>query len=297
MVRRLIGETIVVRMRMAPDLWSIMADAGEMQQIVLNMAINARDAMPTGGELTTELENASVSPADALQIPDGQPGDFVALTIRDTGIGMSCEVMKRIFEPFFTTKEAGKGTGLGLATCYGIVKHNLGMISVASEPGKGTEFSIYFPKTDACPIGSEQQPEIDQTTRGTETILVVEDEEILRELAVQVLQNLGYEVLTAEDGTEAIRILCGDAVCRIQLVVTDLAMPRMGGRELVAWIGQHIPGMRVLFMSGYTDDEIVRSAVESAEVAYLQKPFTPKTLALKIRELIERPWALANGAL
>jgi two-component system cell cycle sensor histidine kinase/response regulator CckA len=125
----------------------------------------------------------------------------------------------------------------------------------------------------------------------------VEDEEILRELAVQVLQNLGYEVLTAEDGTEAIRILCGDAVCRIQLVVTDLAMPRMGGRELVAWIAQHIPGMRVLFMSGYTDDEIIRSAVESAEVAYLQKPFTPKTLALKIRELLERPLALPKVAL
>ena len=289
MVHRLIGADINLVTEIAPNLWNTRADAGQIQQVVFNMAVNARDAMPNGGELKLKLGNATVTAAEALRIPDSCPGEFVVLTISDTGSGMSREVMKRIFEPFYTTKEPGKGTGLGLATCYGIIRQTSGMISVTSEPGVGTVFSIYLPKTADPESAATRTFNDDELPCGTETILVVEDEEILRELAVQVLESLGYRVLTAEDGAHAIGILHGRTLHNIQLIVTDLVMPRMGGRELAAWIGRNFGEMRVLFMSGYTDDEIIRSAVQDADVEYLQKPFSPKALAQKIREVLDRP--------
>ncbi len=296
MVRRLIGADIDFATEIAADLWHTTADAGQIQQVVLNMAVNARDAMPDGGQLKITLGNATVTAADALRIPDSYPGEFVLLTVSDTGSGMSRDVMKRIFEPFFTTKEPGKGTGLGLATCYGIVKQTSGMVSVASELGVGTTFSIYLPRAVDSkpaalrPFGGDEFP------TGTETILVVEDEEILRELAVQVLEGLGYRIVTAEDGAQAIAILRGGMANDIQLIVTDLVMPRMGGRELAAWISRDFGQMRVVFMSGYTDDEILRHAVADAEVEYLQKPFTPKALAQKIREVLDRPTPVRSAA-
>jgi PAS domain S-box-containing protein len=289
MVRRLIGANIQLVTHVEPDLWHTTADAGQMQQVVLNMAVNARDAMPQGGRLRIALSNATVSADEAVRIPDGFPGEFVQLTISDTGSGMSREVMRRIFEPFFTTKDPGKGTGLGLATCYGIIRQTSGMVSVASEPGVGTTFSIYLPKAVASKPAAVHIFGDDELPGGNETILVVEDEEILRELAIQVLQGLGYRVLTAEDGANALEILHDRVADDIQLIVTDLVMPRMGGRELAAWIARDFGRMRVVFMSGYTDDEIVRHAVADAEVEYLQKPFSPKTLAHKIREVLDRP--------
>ena len=289
MVRRLIGENIRLVTESAPELWKVMADAGQIHQVLLNMAINARDAMPAGGELGIRLGNKAVSAEEAQRIPEGRAGDFVLLTISDTGSGMSREVLKRIFEPFFTTKDPGKGTGLGLATCYGIVRQTAGMLAVASEPGAGTVFSIYLPKTGAAEAVAAPVPVADEFSSGTETILVVEDEEILRELAGEVLSSLGYEVLTAEDGEAAMQILRSEAAGRIGLVVTDMMMPRMSGRELVVWIRENVGDLRVLFMSGYTDDEIIRGAIEGAEVDYLQKPFTPKTLAAKIRRVLDLP--------
>jgi PAS domain S-box-containing protein len=290
MVRRLIGENIQLATEVAPDLWLPLVDGGQMQQVVLNMAINARDAMPNGGHLTLRLSNTTLTAQEALRINDAHPGEFVLLTITDTGTGMTREVMKRIFEPFFTTKEAGKGTGLGLATCYGIIRQTSGMIAVASEVGVGTTFSIYLPKAEVSeqrapqPLGGNALPS------GGETILVVEDEEMVRELAVQVLESLGYKVIAASDGSEAVQVLRADTAHEINLVATDLMMPRMSGRELFAWMQQQQFGdMRVLFMSGYTDDEIIKSSIEGAQVEYLQKPFTPKALAHKIRQVLDHP--------
>jgi len=289
MVRRLIGADVQLVTEIAPDLWKTTADPGQIHQVVLNMAVNARDAMPNGGRLTLRLANATVTSADALRIVDGFPGEFVLLTISDSGTGMTEEVLKRIFDPFFTTKEPGKGTGLGLATCYGIVRQTAGMISVASQLGVGTTFSVYLPRAaDAKPVAVSAQAD-DAFPPGTETILVVEDEEILRELAVEVLQSLGYNVIAAGDGAQAVAILHGGAYRDIRLIVTDLVMPKMSGRELAAWIMRDFAHLPVLFMSGYTDDEILRNAVEGAEVEYLQKPFTPRVLAQKIRQVLDRP--------
>jgi two-component system, cell cycle sensor histidine kinase and response regulator CckA len=287
MVRRLIGENIVLKTEAESDLWNTMADAGHIQQVILNMAINARDAMPHGGHLTIGLSNVTVSPEDAVRIPEGRAGDFARLTITDTGMGMSREVMGRIFEPFFTTKEPGKGTGLGLATCYGIIQQTSGMIAVSSEVGVGTTFSVYFPRSAEARTTSEYGVATESLPVGSETILLVEDEDILRELVVQVLENLGYRVLAARDGIEAMEILSNSA--DVSLVMTDLVMPRMSGRELVMWVDDHVGAMRVLLMSGYTDDELIRSAIEGAEIAYLQKPFAPKALAQRVRQLLDRP--------
>jgi CheY-like chemotaxis protein len=265
-----------------------MADSGQVHQVVLNMAINARDAMPAGGDLKFCLSNATVSVAEALRIPDGVPGEYVLLTVSDTGMGMSRETMGRIFEPFFTTKDPSKGTGLGLATCHGIIKQTNGMVTVASTPGAGTTFSIYLPKAqEGAEVDAVRPSDQGDSPRGTETILLVEDEDILRELGMEVLTSLGYEVITAPDGAAAVEILMSEARQRIDMVATDLVMPRMNGRELNAWINKNAWGMRVLFMSGYTDDEIVRTAVQGAEVQFLQKPFTPDALARKIRQVLD----------
>jgi len=289
LVRRLIGADIKLVTEVAPRLWNATVDPGQIQQVVLNMAVNARDAMPNGGEIHLKLRNTTITAAEALRIPDGYPGEFVLLTISDTGSGMPPEVMKKIFEPFYTTKAPGKGTGLGLATCYGIVKQMGGMISVASELRVGTTFSIYLPKGEISTPANVRTFNEDALPRGNETILVVEDEEVLRELASQILESLGYCVLLAEDGESALSILEQTAASRIQLVVTDLVMPRMTGRELATRIIRDFGQMPVLFMSGYTDDQILRNAVEDAEVEFLQKPFTPKGLAHKIREVLDRP--------
>ncbi len=288
MVRRLIGESISLSLDVAPNLWRTMGDAGQIQQVVLNLAINARDAMSNGGQLTLSLANTTITATEALRIPDGRPGEFVLLTVSDTGTGMSGETLKRIFEPFFTTKDVGRGTGLGLATCHGIIRQTSGMIAVSSVLGLGTTFSVYLPKAEGIQASDARPLHQNGAPSGTEKILVVEDEEILRELAVQVLESLGYRVITAEDGQAAIDLITRDSGHGIDMIVTDLMMPRMNGRELIEWIGENVGAMPVLFMSGYTDDDIIRDAVEGAEVEYLQKPFTPHALAFKIREVLDR---------
>ncbi len=289
MVRRLVGASISTSIESQPGLWNTMADSGQIEQVVLNLAVNARDAMPNGGNLTIRLSNATVTAEDAMRISEGRAGEFVLLEVSDTGMGMSRETMKRIFEPFFTTKEAGKGTGLGLATCHGIVRQTSGMIAVSSTLGVGTTFSIFLPKANATAAVTAPEADEDRGTAGTGTILFVEDEEILRELGVLSLESLGYRVVAAQHGKEAIDVLTATDAPVIDIVVTDLMMPELNGRELFAWIEKNRPGMRVLFMSGYTDDSTIHDAVNGAEVEYLQKPFTPSTLARKIREVLGRP--------
>lgn len=296
MVRRLVGATITLTCHVADGLWMTMADSGHMQQVVMNMAINARDAMPHGGRLTFELSNTTLTAAEALHIPDGRPGEFVLLKISDTGTGMDRDTVRRIFEPFFTTKGPGKGTGLGLATCYGIVKQTSGMIAVSSELGVGTVFSIYLPKAEKAPGNAYVEEGNGTLPRGSETILVVEDEEMLRELSVQVLESLGYRVVSAENGIEAMMLLQNDAAGEIHLVVTDLMMPRMSGRELFTWMQENFSGVRVLFTSGYTDDEIIGTALHGTDVEYLQKPFATSELAHRVRAVLDSPASTSAAA-
>lgn len=297
MIRRLIGENIALNVTADADLWEVAADAGQMHQVVLNMAINARDAMPQGGQLRLALSNATVSDTEALRIPDGVAGDYVLLSIADTGTGMSAETVQRIFEPFFTTKEVGKGTGLGLATCHGIIKQTSGMITVKSALGVGTTFSIYLPRTrEGVPVAVEQGSARNAALEGNETILLVEDDEFVRKLAHGVLQKRGYSVIAVENGTAAVKILSTELRRHIDLVATDLMMPGMNGQDLGIWIRSNLCEMPILYMSGYTDDPFIRQAAEDAEIHYLQKPFTAELLVQKIRQILDLASPLTTAA-
>ncbi len=290
MLRRLIREDISLENSSAPDVWAVCADLGQIQQVIFNMAINARDAMPAGGELKIKLSNAALSPEAAALLPGASPGDFVLIEIADTGLGMTREVLARIFEPFFTTKAEGHGTGLGLATCYGIVKQSGGFIHVASAPGCGTTFSIHLPRAHRAMQGIRARPPVKREwPGGCETILVVEDEEPVRTLTAIILRGLGYSVLEAGDGLHALDLLRETRERPVDLVLADVVMPRMSGRELISTVHHDLLAARVLLMSGYTDDDGVRGAVQSAACAFLQKPFTPESLALKIREVLGAP--------
>jgi len=271
LLRRLIGADVEVTTSLAPDLGAVKADPGQLEQIIINLAINARDAMPEGGRLAIDACNVENAPA--------RPGRYVMLALSDTGIGMDDETKARIFEPFFTTKESGKGTGLGLATVYGIVKRAGGFISVESEPGRGTSFKIYLPRVDepiapAVTLAAAAEPR-----RGTETVLVVEDAASVRVVTRQVLERYGYVVLEAPNGETALR-LAAKHHGPIQLLVTDVIMPGLSGRQLAGQLAPLRPEMKVLYVSGYADD------VESG-VAYLQKPFTPETLARRVRDVLD----------
>jgi PAS domain S-box-containing protein len=286
MLRRLIGEDIRLVSRPEPRLWRVMVDPGLIGQVVMNLAINARDAMPQGGNLTIETANARLDHSHARHYIGVAAGNYAMLTVSDTGIGMDEETLSHIFEPFFTTKEKGKGTGLGLATVYGIVKQSEGHIQVRSEPGKGTTFRILFPRADQeteetgpgeGPGGSLQG--------GSETILIVEDDEIVRDLVRTTLHLAGYTVLEAENGDEAIAV-CREHSGRIQLLVTDVVMPKMSGLELAETLAADSPSMKVLYISGYTDKAIAHHGVPEEGAAFLQKPFTPQALTTKIREVL-----------
>jgi PAS domain S-box-containing protein len=297
MLRRLIGEDIDLVSLLEPSLRPIKADPGQIEQVLLNLAVNARDAMPRGGKLTIETGHATLDESYANSHLTTQPGQFVMLAVSDTGAGMDAETQKRIFEPFFTTKEVGKGTGLGLATVYGVVKQSGGNIWVYSEPGTGTTFKIYLPiAEDSANPEAESTP--DEIPQGQGTILLVEDEELVRNLAGEILGTKGYQVLTAANGVEALRV-CSEHVGQIDLMVTDVVMPQMGGRELAERIGTVRPEMKVLYMSGYTDDAIVRHGILEDHVAFIQKPFSPDLFALKVREVLEHlplPDALASNS-
>ncbi|MEJ5276950.1 MAG: PAS domain S-box protein [Thermogemmata sp.] len=284
MLRRLIGEDIVLATASAGRLPPVRIDPGQMSQIILNLAVNARDAMPQGGRLTLECSTIELDEHYCRLHPQAQAGRHVCLAVSDTGIGMTPEVQERIFEPFFTTKELGKGTGLGLAVVYGIVRQHGGHIEVYSEVGHGTTFKVYLPAVQEP--GWRELPLVEETPRGHETILLVEDDEAVRGLAQTSLEMYGYRVLWAADAAEALRLV-EEHAGRIDLLLTDVVMPGMSGRELVEQVRQRQPHLKVLFMSGYTDDAVLRHGLVHAEVAFLQKPFTPAGLARKVRDVLD----------
>ncbi len=284
MIRRLIGEDIELVTLPAGDLGCVRADPGQIEQALVNLAVNARDAMPRGGKLTIQTSNVTIGTTEAREFLGVEPGDFVLLTISDTGIGMTDDVKAHLFEPFFTTKEKGKGTGLGLATVYGIVQQHEGNIIVTSESGRGTAIKIYLPRTEAT--AETQTSDEGPLPCGTETILLVEDEPLVRRLAARVLDERGYTVLKAADGTEALRV-AQDYPGAIHLLLTDIVMPQMNGRVLAERLLQIRPTIKIAFMSGYTDDAIVRSGVPKQDVTFLQKPFTEVTLTRIVREALD----------
>jgi PAS domain S-box-containing protein len=285
MLHRLIGEDIEFATVLGSDLKRVKVDVGQLDQVLMNLAVNARDAMPAGGKLTIETANVLLSEDYAAMHLDCKAGPHVMLAITDTGSAMSPEVLARIFEPFFTTKGIGKGSGLGLAMVYGIVQQSEGCMHVYSEPGHGTTFKIYLPAVDE-PTSLMRDADFNPDQYGTETILLVEDEEAVRALALQSLQMRGYTVLAAADGKQAMQIVQAHTG-PLDLVLTDVVMPNIGGPGLVASMKPWFPHAKVLFTSGYTDDAVVRHGLLEADVAFIQKPYTPMALARKLRQVLD----------
>ena len=288
LLRRLLGEDVQLATALAEDVGRVRADPGQVEQVIVNLAVNARDAMPAGGRLTIETRNVDLDAAYAADHRTVVPGPYVLIAVSDTGSGMSADTQSHMFEPFFTTKEVGKGTGLGLATVYGIVKQSGGSIWVYSELGHGTTIKVYLPRVDepAEPLAAPAFAD-PKSLRGTETILLVEDEPAVRGVARQVLARQGYTVLEAPDGHTALTMV-GAGGPSVDLVLTDVVMPGMSGRTLADQLRRRCPGLRVLYMSGYTDDAIVRHGMLEPGLAYLQKPFRPDALVQKVREVLNR---------
>jgi two-component system, cell cycle sensor histidine kinase and response regulator CckA len=287
LLERVLGEDVGLIMDLDPSLGHVTADPGQLEQVILNMAVNARDAMPKGGQLTLETRHVDVDPTYARQKVELAAGSYEVLAIADTGIGMDAATVARAFEPFFTTKAVGKGTGLGLATAYGIVKQSGGHITIDSEPGKGTTFRIYLPRTEAsesAPVAVEEVA----ARRGTEVVLLAEDDANLRALTRDILGSEGYTVLESQDVEDALRI-AEQQGGTIHLLLTDVVMPHVSGRALADAVKRFRPDVKVLYMSGYTDDAIVHHGVLDPGIALLQKPFTPAALARKVREVLDRP--------
>lgn len=287
MLRRIVSEDIELALALGPDLRNIRADAGQIEQVILNLTVNARDAMADAGRLTLETKNmdfAQDAPGRHDIIP---PGRYSMLAVSDQGCGMDKETLSHIFEPFFTTKEQGKGTGLGLSTVYGIVKQSGGYIWVYSEPGQGSTFKLYFPMTPEPvePVSDGGGTRI-ESLQGTETILLVEDDAPVRNLLIRVLRRNGYRVLEAHDGEEAIRI-CDAKADKIRLVITDVVMPKLGGWRLSDRLKQSFPEIKMIFMSGYTDDTVIRQGGLERDVVFLQKPITPTVLLTTVRKVLD----------
>jgi len=286
MLRRLIGEDIELCTMFDPELGHVKADPGQFEQVILNLAVNARDAMPRGGKLTIQTANVALDQKTRFRNRDLNVGEYVMVAITDTGVGMTEEIKTHLFEPFFTTKGVGRGTGLGLATCYGIICQSDGDIRVYSELNCGTTFKIYLPRVDA-PIttnGATNDPDI--LPEGNESILIVEDEAAVRRLAASVLRTSGYRVQEARDAIEALGLIHANQP--FDLVVTDVIMPKMSGKELYDQIKVIAPRIKVLFMSGYTDDALAHHGVLGPELSFLEKPFSPSGLARKVREVIDK---------
>jgi len=285
MLSRLIGEDIELITVAGADPAIVRTDPGQLEQVVMNMVVNARDAMPGGGKLILETANAEVDQTYAGPNVDLKPGSYLVLAISDTGMGMDSETLLHLFEPFFTTKAPGKGTGLGLATAYGIVKQSGGAISVYSEPGRGTTVKIYLPSAEAKAAAEAEEQSPAEALRGSETILVLEDEARVRKLVCGVLAGRGYRVLEAVRGEEAVRI-AAEHHDRIDLLLTDVVMPEMSGPQVLEQMRARHPEMKVLFMSGYTDEAMMHHGILDSGAPFLQKPFLPETLARKVREAL-----------
>ena len=285
MLRRLIGEDIQFLTILTPGLWPVKVDPGQIEQVIMNLVVNVRDAMPGGGRLTIETANANLDAAYARRHISVKPGAYVMLAVTDTGCGMNADTQSHLFEPFFTTKEKEKGTGLGLSTVYGIIKQSGGNIWAYSEIDKGSTFKVYLPRAEEAVRSYKPKEPTPVVAGGTETILLVEDEEAVRTMISRVLQGSGYQILEARHGKEALEI-CRQHIGPIHLMVTDVIMPQMSGRELAEQLAPLRPEMKILFMSGYPDNAIVHHGVLEAGTAFLQKPFTLSALENKVREVL-----------
>ena len=287
MLRRLIGEDVELSTILGPDIRRVKVDPGQMEQVIMNLAVNARDAMPQGGNLTIETANVDLDEVYAQKRRVVRAGRYVMLAVSDTGVGMDMETQSQIFDPFFTTKGLGQGTGLGLSTVYGIIKQSGGYIWVYSEPGQGTTFKVYLPRVEADADSVQKEHAPKEMLHGSETVLVVEDDEAVLKLAGRILRRHGYSVLEAQNAEEALSI-SSQHEGLIHLIVTDVVMPGMSGRELAGRLRSIEPETKVLFMSGYTDHAIVHQGVLDKDVTFFQKPFTSDTLVRKVREVLDR---------
>ncbi len=285
MLRRLIGEDVDLRLVLPQDLGRVSADPGQIEQVLMNLVVNARDAMPKGGVLTVETANVHLDESYAGRHIAVKSGPYILLAVSDTGAGMDAATQARLFEPFFTTKGSGKGTGLGLSTVFGIVKQSGGSVEVYSEPGRGTSVKVYLPRIDK-PVSIDEETSKKKVSRGSETILLVEDDEMVRTLVRETLRREGYKILDACGPLEALK-LSDQFKQVIQLMITDVVMPKVSGRELAEQLSHRRTEMKVLYMSGYTDNAVLNSGILEKEVAFLQKPFTPAALMEKVREVLE----------
>jgi signal transduction histidine kinase len=287
MLHRTIGPDIEIETMGEMDLGIVDVDTNQVEQVLVSLAINSRDAMPNGGKIIFETSNVWLDDTYVARHPDVAQGEHVMLAVSDNGMGMTVEVQERIFEPFFTTKEPGKGTGLGLSTCYGVVKQNGGHITSYSEPGIGTTFRMYFPRVDDPVDSSEHARYMDVTSEGNERVLLVDDESSIREMAATVLRDYGYTVLEAENGSEALRVIHNADDGKIDLLLTDVIMPKMGGEELAEKVTEIDRGTKVLYTSGFTNGFLNNDPDSDRRRQFLSKPFTPESLARRVRNLID----------
>lgn len=286
LIQRLLGENITVRTSLADDVWPVRIDPGQLEQLLVNLAVNARDAMPQGGTLTVKTSNVFLDERYRANHPDVTPGAYVRIVVSDTGDGVKESIQRHVFEPFFTTKDAGTGTGLGLATCHGIVKQNGGHIWLYSEPGEGATFEIYLPPAPEHKVEAPAPRRVASDLRGDETILLVEDENLVRGVGVATFRKLGYRVLEAATGAEALGVATRHAGS-IDAVVCDVVLPDMRGPEVAGQISERDPEVCVLFVSGYTEDRIVTEGVVQRDINFLQKPYTPRSVAETVRRLLD----------